>query len=145
MSIYDKVIIYQHKAQYYETDQMGCVHHSNYIRWFEEARTDLLEQVGFSYKRMEEEGILSPVLEVRAEYKSMVRYQDIVNILAKVTFFNGVKFTISYQIADALTKEVKTIGESKHCFLNKELKPMRLQKENKEVYELFLSMSNHGL
>jgi acyl-CoA thioester hydrolase len=138
----DKVKAYQHKAQYYETDQMGCVHHSNYIRWFEEARTDLLEQVGFSYGRMEELGILSPVLEVHAEYKSMVRYQEVVNITSKVTYFNGLKFTISYVIEDALTKEIKTIGESKHCFLNKDLKPIRLQKENKEVYDLFLALAS---
>lgn len=139
----DEVKVYQHKAQYYETDQMGCVHHSNYIRWFEEARTDLLEQVGFSYGRMEELGILSPVLEVHAEYKSMVRYQELVNITTKVTYFNGLKFTISYVIEDALTKEIKTIGESKHCFLNKDLKPMRLQKENKEVYDLFLKLASN--
>ncbi len=138
----DKIRVYQHKAQYYETDQMGCVHHSNYIRWFEEARTDLLEQVGFSYGRMEELGIMSPVLEVHAEYKSMVRYQDIVNITSKVTFFNGLKFTVSYVIEDALTKEIKTVGESKHCFLNRDLKPMRLQKENKEVYDLFLALAS---
>lgn len=138
----DQVKPYQHKAQYYETDQMGCVHHSNYIRWFEEARTDLLEQVGFSYGRMEELGIMSPVLEVHAEYKSMVRYQEVVNITSKVTYFNGLKFTISYVIEDALTKEIKTIGESKHCFLNKDLKPMRLQKENIEVYELFLQLAS---
>lgn len=137
----DKVKVYQHKAQYYETDQMGCVHHSNYVRWFEEARTDLLEQVGFSYGRVEELGILSPVLEIHAEYKSMVRYQEVVNITSKVTYFNGLKFTISYVVEDALTKEIKTIGESKHCFLNKDLKPMRLQKENKEVYDLFLSLA----
>lgn len=143
MNIMDQVTAYQHKAQYYETDQMGCVHHSNYIRWFEEARTDLLEQVGFSYGKMEELGILSPVLEVNAEFKSMVRYQDVVNIYSKITYFNGLKFTISYVIQDALTKELKTTGESKHCFLNKELKPMRLQKENKEVYDLFVNLLAH--
>lgn len=140
MSIYDQVKEYQHKAQYYETDQMGCVHHSNYIRWFEEARTDLLEQVGFSYKRMEEIGIYSPVLSVHAEYKSMVRYQEVVNIESRVTYFNGLKFTISYRIEDALTKELKTIGESKHCFLNQEYKPIKLQRESKQVYDLFLSL-----
>ena len=42
---------YEHKVQYYETDQMGCVHHSNYIRWFEEARTAYLEQLDMGYAR----------------------------------------------------------------------------------------------
>ena len=45
---------YQHKIQYYETDKMGITHHSNYIRWMEEARIDLMNQVGLSYKKMEE-------------------------------------------------------------------------------------------
>ena len=44
---------YQRKVQYYETDQMGIVHHSNYIRWFEEARIDLMEQMGLGYEKME--------------------------------------------------------------------------------------------
>lgn len=53
---------YEHRVQYYETDQMGIVHHSNYIRWFEEARTYVLEEMGFGYKEMEHCGIISPVL-----------------------------------------------------------------------------------
>ncbi len=52
---------YEHKTQYYETDQMGIIHHSNYIRWFEEARTDLLRQMGISYEELEAQGILCPV------------------------------------------------------------------------------------
>ena len=55
-------IPYLHKTQYYETDQMGVVHHSNYIRWFEEARTDLLERAGLGYNKMEKLGIAVPVL-----------------------------------------------------------------------------------
>lgn len=137
MGIYERVKIYEHKAQYYETDQMGCVHHSNYIRWFEEARTDLLEQVGFSYKRMEELGIISPVMGVNAEYKSMVRYQDIVEIICRVTAFNGIKFMVSYEIRDKQTQTVRTTGESKHCFLDRDYKPLPLKKTNPEVYELF--------
>lgn len=137
MEEFNHIKPYEHRAQYYETDQMGCVHHSNYIRWFEEARTDLLEQVGFSYKRMEEIGILSPVLSVQAEYKSMVHFQDVVEIHSKITKFNGIKFTVSYQIIDKETKELRTTGESQHCFLNRECKPVRLLKEHKEVYDLF--------
>ena len=47
---------YEHKVHYYETDKMGVVHHSNYIRWMEEARVDMMEKSGFGYKRLEEEG-----------------------------------------------------------------------------------------
>ena len=68
------MIPYEHKVQYYETDGMGIVHHSNYIRWFEEARVDLLEQLGFGYDRIEAEGYSGPVLEVACQYKTMSRF-----------------------------------------------------------------------
>lgn len=59
---------YIHKVQYYETDQMQVAHHSNYIRWMEEARTDYLDSVGISYAEMERRGIISPVLTVSCQY-----------------------------------------------------------------------------
>ena len=79
---------YKHLVQYYETDQMGIVHHSNYIRWFEEARSYILEENGFGYKKMEELGIISPVLSVNARYKSMTHYYDTVIINVKVVLLN---------------------------------------------------------
>ena len=57
-----KLKAYEHQTQYYETDQMGVIHHSNYIRWFEEARIDLMRQMGIGYEEMEAQGIISPVL-----------------------------------------------------------------------------------
>ena len=55
---------------------MGIVHHSNYIRWFEEARIDLMEQMGLGYEKMEEAGIISPVLSVQADYLRMMQFGD---------------------------------------------------------------------
>ena len=52
---------YIRKVQYYETDRMGIVHHSNYIRWFEEARIFYMEKMGYSYSEMEKTGIMIPV------------------------------------------------------------------------------------
>ena len=75
-----KEIRWKHKAQYYETDQMGIVHHSNYIRWFEEARTEFLNAIGFGYKKLEEQGIISPVLSVTCTFKQMTYYEDEVYI-----------------------------------------------------------------
>ena len=56
---------YKHQVHYYETDMMGVVHRSNYIRWFEEAGVELLKNLGISYRKMEEEGIYSPILSNR--------------------------------------------------------------------------------
>lgn len=127
---------YQHKVQYYETDQMQIVHHSNYIRWFEEARTDFLEQAGFGYDRFEKEGIISPVLEVHAKYHTMTRFGETVNIQVKMTNFTGLKFTIEYVISDSVIGEVRVTGRTEHCLLDKENKPIRLKKVNPGLYEL---------
>lgn len=134
---------YKHKAQYYETDQMGVVHHSNYIRWFEESRVDLLEQIGFSYDKMEEAGIVSPVLAVTAEYILVTRFAEEVFIIPRISSFNGLKFTVSYEVRSAESNELKAAGESRHCFLDSSFKPVRLKKDFPDVYKLFMDMLNH--
>ena len=91
---------YRHKVQYYETDQMGVVHHSNYIRWFEEARTDFMEQMGMGYDEMERRGIVSPVLSVEADYRRMVYFGESVTIETKIREYNGIKMTVEYEIVD---------------------------------------------
>jgi len=72
----EKISLYEHRVSYYETDQMGIVHHSNYIRWFEDARVDFLEKVGFSYAKMEEIGIMIVVLGASCDYKVYARFGE---------------------------------------------------------------------
>ena len=127
---------YEHKVQYYETDQMAVVHHSNYIRWFEEARTYFLEEIGCGYDEMEAMGIISPVLSVNAEYKSMTRYGETVCIDVRFFNYTGVKFGVRYSITDKVTGEVRCIGESRHCFLKRDGSPMSLKRAYPEVHEL---------
>ncbi len=132
--------LYEHKVQYYETDQMGVVHHSNYIRWFEEARTYVLEEAGFGYDKMEELGIISPVLEVNAKYRTMTRYADVVTIETKLVAYNGVRMTLEYVIRDKETEEIRCTGESKHCFLNSAGQLIRLTGEYPEIGMVFKNL-----
>lgn len=118
----------EHKVQYYETDQMGIVHHSNYIRWFEEARTNIFEKIGAGYADMEQKGILSPVLEVSAKYRSMTRYSEVVQIQMNVKAYNGIRMSLSYVICDKESGEVRCTGESRHCFIDREGKLVCLGK-----------------
>ena len=128
---------YKHKVQYYETDQMGIVHHSNYIRWFEEARTDFMEQLGMGYDEMEKEGILSPVLEVEATYLRMVRFGDTVTITTRIKEYNGIKLTVAYEIHNDRTGMIHCKGVTKHCFLTKMGKPISLKKDLIEFHNMF--------
>lgn len=118
---------YYHKVQYYETDKMGITHHSNYIRWLEEARVDYLSQIGCGFDVMEKEGICSPVLEVSCRYHKTSTFADIIEITTKITRFNGLRMTVSYEMKNTKDNALICTAESKHCFLNKDFKPFNLR------------------
>lgn len=71
-------ITFERKINYYETDKMGVVHHSNYIRYLEEARCFWLEKEGIPFSLLEENGITIPVLGVDCVYKYHVTFNDII-------------------------------------------------------------------
>ena len=132
--------MYKRKVQYYETDQMGVVHHSNYIRWFEEARIDCLAEHGLPYEDIEAARIVIPVLGVVCEYKSMTRFGEYVNVEVKKLKYNGVKMTLGYTTYDSEGLKVRCIGETQHCFLNEKGMPVSLKKSFPKWHELFEKM-----
>ncbi|HKL79884.1 MAG TPA: acyl-CoA thioesterase [Mobilitalea sp.] len=126
------------KARYYETDKMAVIHHSNYIRWFEEARVDMLEQIGLGYDKIEAAGIYSPVLGASCVYKSSVRFNETVLVIPKLVLFNGIKMTIEYRVLDAASGQIRATGETNHCFISTDFKPVSLKKSHFKMYELLL-------
>lgn len=126
------------KARYYETDQMGIIHHSNYIRWMEEARIDMMNQMGYSYRRFEEMGYLSPVLHAECEYRKSVKFDDDVKIIVSLQELGKVKFTLKYEIYNMSQDGVLSAqGTTTHCFMNTETGfPVMMNKEMKEFYDL---------
>ena len=135
-----KVRPYEHHAKYYETDQMGIIHHSNYVKWMEEARMDLMDQIGLSYKQMEEMEIISPVLSISVNYHSMVHFDDTVVIQTKLVKYNGIKMEVEYVMTDKETGELRTTGSSNHCFLNRAGKPISLKRMYPELDTKFFEM-----
>ena len=129
------IIPWKHKVQYYETDQMKIVHHSNYIRWFEEARVSILEQIGAGYDRFEEAGIISPVLTVESEYRQMVRFGETVEIHVRTEAFNGVRLILRYQVVRENDGVLCCEGKTSHCFLNEEGRPVSLKRSHPGFYE----------
>ena len=97
-------------------------------RWFEEARVDLLEQLGFGYDRIEEAGYSGPVLEVSCQYKTMSKFGETVRIEASITQYNGVRMTLHYDVYDKATGTLRCTGDSRHCFINAEGKPAILKR-----------------
>ena len=121
---------YVHKVQYYETDMMGVAHHANYIHWMEESRIDFMDRIGFPYRRMEAEGVFSPVKSLQVNYLKPCTFGDEVDITVSVRDFNGVVITMAY---DMHVNDVQVFtGSSEHVFLNGEGKFVRMKKEMPE-------------
>lgn len=131
---------YIHKVHYYETDKMGITHHSNYIRWMEEARVDYLEKIGWGYDKLEELGIGSPVIGIKCDYKNSTKFNDNIEIEVKIKEYKGVRMTITYEMKNKETDQIVLIGESQHCFTNQEGKPVILKKQCPEFDKVFNSL-----
>ncbi len=114
------------KVQYYETDMMGVVHHANYIHWMEEARIDFMDRMGFPYKRMEAEGVLSPVKSIQVNYLKPCTFGDEVDITVGVKEFNGVVITMMYDMR--VNGEPVFSGTSEHVFLDQEGRFVRMRR-----------------
>lgn len=137
-----QILPYKRQAMYYETDQMAIIHHSNYVRWFEEARINFLDQIDLKYDKLEQIGIMIPVLSVSLDYKSSVRFNDTVLITPAIELFNGVKMNIKYEIIDEATGTLRTTGESKHCFVDKCFKPVHMKRDFRDIYDKLLLYAN---
>lgn len=129
-----KDFYYERKVCYYETDQMGIVHHSNYVRWMEEARLALMEELSLSYAKMEEEGLLIPVLTAACEYRLPFHYGEVFRVQLYPIQFNGIKLRIGYRIYDTEQK-LHTTGETSHCFTDASMRPLSLKKSHPAIYE----------
>lgn len=132
---------YERKAHYYETDQMGIVHHSNYIRWFEEARIDMMDHLGIPYKAFEENGILIPVLSASCAYKHPIRFGETIVLELVIRNYNGVRFEMAYTGRSKESGLLSCTGTTQHCFTTSELKPVRLKQKLPQWHEIFLVAS----
>ena len=127
---------YTRKAQYHETDRMGVIHHSNFIKWMEEARIAYMDSLGFGYARVEELGIVSPVAGLSISYRDPVRFDDIVEISVSITRYSGVVQEVSYSIFDRTSGKLAAEASSKHCYL-KDGRIISLKRELPELDAIF--------
>lgn len=129
---------YKHKVQYYETDKQGVTHHSNYIRIMEEARVDAMEQMGFGYERMEEEGVFSPVMAVTCDYKRPTTFPDTIEVKISVTEMSKLKTRFAYKMT--CRDKVVCQGTSLHCFLDRNGRPISIEERFPEFYQWMLQL-----
>ena len=104
---------------------------------------DSLEQMGLSYKEMEEMEIISPVLSISCDYHSMVHFDDVVVIEPRIIRYDGIRLEVEYRMTDKKTGELRTSGRSSHCFLNRSGRPISLKRSYPSLIQSFLSMPTH--
>ena len=136
---------FKRKINYYETDKMQVVHHSNYIRFLEECRMDFLKQLKLDYEMMEEKGIMIPVLSVECDYKTPARFGETICIIPKLETFGGVKFEMSYRIYSEDFQELHNEARTSHCFVDFDFKPIRMKRDFPEIYEAMSSLAGKVL
>ena len=88
------------KVRYAETDQMGVVHHGNYPLYLEMGRTEWLRELGISYRQMEENGVMLPVISMSLNYKKSARYDDIIKVKTQLKKTPTVKIEFNYIITN---------------------------------------------
>ena len=132
---------YKHTVQYYETDKMGITHHSNYIRWMEEARVDFLKQIGWSYEKLEADGVISPVTAIDCRYKASTTFPDEITIAVSVAEYRGVRLKLRYEMTDAAGKTVFEAA-SEHCFLDRSGRIVRPERELPKLHECLVSLAS---
>ena len=121
--------------RYYETDQMGFVHHSNYLRYFELGRIEWISSLGFSYQKMEERGYLMPVINANIEFKRPLTFGNSFRVKIQSKEIPKVKFELIYEII--LDKDITVArGSTILAFLSSHnLKPVRCPKFFSDLFK----------
>jgi acyl-CoA thioester hydrolase len=122
------------RVRYAETDKMGVVYYSNYLVWFEIARTDWLRATGWSYRSMEADGYALPVIEAHCEYKTSARYDDEIEITTAARLLSPVRLAFDYAASRQPDGAVVASGYTVHASLNRSGRPARLPERVRELF-----------
>ncbi len=129
--------IYKRRPNYYETDMMGIVHHSNYIRYFEEARIAYMRSFGCDVLEMEKLGVIIPNVDAYAKYIIPVKFGEDVDIKVGLTTFNGTRMEYTFTVYRQ-DGSIAATGHTMHCFVKSDFRPVSLKKALPEHYTKLL-------
>jgi len=123
------------RVRYAETDKMGVVYYANYLVWFEVGRCEWLRATGSTYRQLEGDGTILPVLEARCEYRRPVRYDDEVEIRTRATLLSPARVRFDYDIVPAGSANPSATGFTEHCGVDPEGRPRRLPPALRRLFE----------
>jgi acyl-CoA thioester hydrolase len=123
------------RVRYAETDQMGVVYHTNHLVWFEVGRVELMRQMGFSYRDMEQkDDRYIAVAEVNCRYRAPVRYDDEVVVRTRIKAVRESVVLFSYELLHADDGSLLAEGETVHVVIDSKMKKAPLPKKYLKVF-----------
>ena len=124
------------RVRYAETDQMGVVYHANYFAWFEVGRVELLRQMGFSYRDMEEKDqCFTAVVEARCRFKAPAHYDDEVRIRTTLKHIRNSFLQFGYEAVRAADSELLAEGETMHIVTDAQMNKRSLPEKYAEAFK----------
>jgi len=114
------IIEYTHtlRSRYSETDRMGYVYYGRYLEYFESARTELIRSCGFTYREMEESGVMLPVIHSEIEYKTPILYDEEIHIKVAVFDVPNVRLQTFYEVRSGNSDAIHALGEVTLVFVD---------------------------
>ena len=128
---------FEQRVYYADTDHGGVVYYSNYLRWFEIGRTEILRQNDLDYSEFEKEGLIAPVVEVKCNYKAPAKYNDVIIIETEITHIGNSSIRFDYKITNKEDKRLIAEGYTVNVFVEiKTNKPAKIPEKLRKVFEL---------
>lgn len=135
--IFLKKVVTNIDVRYQETDQMGVVYHANYLIWFEIGRTVFLDEFGIDYIGMEEQHIVSPVIDAQISFKKPIRYGEKVTIDTWLEKYDGLRTVYGYSIKNG-AKELAVSGTTEHVIVMRDtFRPLSIRKTFPEWHRIY--------
>ncbi|TGB04654.1 acyl-CoA thioesterase [Halobacillus salinus] len=133
------------QVRYQETDMMGVVYHANYLVWFEIGRTAFIDALGFKYSEIENQGVVSPVIDANMSFKTPVRYGEDAQVKTWVEEYDGLRVTYGYEIVHG-DGEIAVTGKTKHVIVKKDnFRPVSIRRSFPDWHEAYLkAMENEN-
>ena len=126
---------YSRRVKYYETDRMGVVHHSNYLRLLEDARMEWVDANVIRYSELEKMGVIIPFIESYGKFLSFLRFDDPFTVVIKLVAHSGVRFTFSYEVYNDETGALCYKGTTSHYYAaDGEYRPISMKRTHPEIY-----------
>jgi acyl-CoA thioester hydrolase len=132
---------FKRPVNYYETDRMGVVHHSNYLRYLEEARYVWMEDMNLPYPEFEKQGVIIPCTKAEETFLNFLRYGDVFSVHMEMYKFTGLRMLFRYEVYNENTGELCLKAETIHYTTTREdYKPTSIKRSHPELYDKIQSL-----